>query len=137
MGDIVTQLQDQVLSLAAKFYNVVGTLQRDAPPVSLSDSAEETPHSSSTAAEGDVAEMVKLMAGDLMTSFKAIDETVKMMPCDDRSAAEQIAAIAQLQRENDELADELQREVAHASQVMDYVHGIYSCFAKDALRPKD
>jgi L-fucose mutarotase/ribose pyranase (RbsD/FucU family) len=134
MGDIVTQLQEQILALAAKFYNVIGTLQRDAPPVAIND---EEAHVGSAEAPQNVDEMVQLMAADLLTSFKAVDQTIQLLPSDDRTPEEHMAAIVQLQQENERMAEVLQQEIAQATHVLRCVHGMHRCFAEDALKASE
>jgi hypothetical protein len=34
-ADVVTQIQDQIALICARFYNFIGALQRDAPPAPL------------------------------------------------------------------------------------------------------
>ncbi|KAK9133440.1 hypothetical protein Scep_012968 [Stephania cephalantha] len=41
--DIISQLQEQVNTIAAITFNTFGTLQRDAPPVRLSPNYPEPP----------------------------------------------------------------------------------------------
>lgn len=49
--DIISQLQEQVNSIAAITFNAFGTLQRDAPPVQLSPNYPEPPATTTTATD--------------------------------------------------------------------------------------
>jgi hypothetical protein len=40
MAELLTQLQDQLDSISRKFFETVGVLQRDAPPITTSTPAE-------------------------------------------------------------------------------------------------
>ncbi|KAH0938915.1 hypothetical protein HID58_006376, partial [Brassica napus] len=62
--DIISQLQEQVNSIAAITFNVFGTLQRDAPPVQLSPNYPDPPPSAPTTDEP------KQLSADLVKAAK-------------------------------------------------------------------
>lgn len=72
--DIISQLQEQVNTIAFITLNTFGTLQRDAPPVRLSPSYPEPPPNPANPAEETVntAEQAKLMSAALVQSAKKV-----------------------------------------------------------------
>ena len=82
--DIISQLQEQVNSIAAITFNAFGTLQRDAPPVQLSPNYPEPPApaaaavaaATTTATDGDATaafpEQPKQLSADLVKAAKQV-----------------------------------------------------------------
>ena len=73
--DIISQLQEQVNTIAFITLNTFGTLQRDAPPVQLSPNYPEPPaNSSANVSEETVntAEQAKLMSVALVQAAKKV-----------------------------------------------------------------
>lgn len=69
--DIISQLQEQVNSIAALAFNTFGTLQRDAPPVRLSPNYPEPP-ANPTENPVDISEQPKLMSAALVKAAKQV-----------------------------------------------------------------
>ena len=77
MAELLTQLQDQLDTISRKFFETVGVLQRDAPPVPTSGEAlVAAPPANSM----DVEATVKRMTQELMDQFKFTDELIQMLP---------------------------------------------------------
>ncbi|CAF2141430.1 unnamed protein product [Brassica napus] len=91
--DIISQLQEQVNSIAAITFNVFGTLQRDAPPVQLSPNYPDPPPSAPTTDEP------KQLSADLVKAAKQFDALVGALPLSDGGEEAQLKIIAQLQKE--------------------------------------
>nr|VDD24252.1 unnamed protein product [Brassica oleracea] len=89
--DIISQLQEQVNSIAATTFNVFGTLQRDAPPVQLSLNYPDPPPSAPTTDEP------KQLSADLVKAAKQFDALVAALPLSDGGEEAQLKRIAQLQ----------------------------------------
>lgn len=73
--DIISQLQEQVNTVAALAFNTFGTLQRDAPPVRLSPNYPEPPPATTanpTEDTTDVSEQPKLMSASLVKATKQV-----------------------------------------------------------------
>lgn len=71
--DIISQLQEQVNSIAAITFNAFGTLQRDAPPVQLSPNYPEPP--ATTTATDDATpfpEQPKQLSAGLVKAAKQV-----------------------------------------------------------------
>ncbi|KAG2282482.1 hypothetical protein Bca52824_053702 [Brassica carinata] len=88
--DIISQLQEQVNSIAATTFNVFGTLQRDAPPVQLSLNYPDPPPSAPTTDEP------KQLSADLVKAAKQFDALVAALPLSDGGEEAQLKRIAQL-----------------------------------------
>lgn len=70
--DIISQLQEQVNTIAALAFNTFGTLQRDAPPVRLSSNYPEPPSQEPTEDSANIAEQPKLMSAALVKAAKQV-----------------------------------------------------------------
>lgn len=77
MAELLTQLQDQLDSISRKFFETVGVLQRDAPPVSTSGEPIVAPAPANSL---DVQSTVKRMTGELMDQFKATEQLLQLLP---------------------------------------------------------
>lgn len=69
--DIISQLQEQVNTIAALAFNTFGTLQRDAPPVRLSPNYPEPP-TNPTDDASNFAEQPKQMSAALVKAAKQV-----------------------------------------------------------------
>lgn len=76
--DIISQLQEQVNTIAAITFNAFGTLQRDAPPVQLSPNYPEPP-ATTTAADDATAfpEQPKQLSAGLVKAAKQVIPNLK------------------------------------------------------------
>jgi molecular chaperone DnaK (HSP70) len=84
MAELLTQLQDQLDSISRKFFEAVGVLQRDAPPVSTSGEALIA----ATPAPGfDVQATVKRMTEELIAQIKETQELLQLLPDTNPAAA--------------------------------------------------
>lgn len=70
--DIISQLQEQVNTIASLAFNTFGTLQRDAPPVRLSTNYPEPPPQEPTEEGANIAEQSKLMSASLVKAAKQV-----------------------------------------------------------------
>lgn len=77
MAELLTQLQDQLDTISRKFFETVGVLQRDAPPVSTSGEPIVAPPPANSL---DVQSTVKRMTEELMEQFKATEELLLLLP---------------------------------------------------------
>lgn len=97
--DIISQLQEQVNSIAAITFNAFGTLQRDAPPVQLSPNYPEPP-ATTTAATDDATpfpEQPKQLSAGLVKAAKQFDALVAALPLSEGGEEAQLKRIAELQ----------------------------------------
>ncbi|KAG7035787.1 Mediator of RNA polymerase II transcription subunit 21 [Cucurbita argyrosperma subsp. argyrosperma] len=134
--DIISQLQEQVNTIAALAFNTFGTLQRDAPPVRLSPNYPEPPPHEPTEDSANFAEQPKLMSAALVKAAKQFDVLVAALPLSDGGEEEQLKRIAELQAENDAVGQELQKQLEAAEKELKQVQELFSQVADNCLNLK-
>ncbi|KAD3336678.1 hypothetical protein E3N88_32197 [Mikania micrantha] len=135
--DIISQLQEQVNTIASIAFNTFGTLQRDAPPVRLSPNYPEPPapapaptaaanaNANAAAANptteespnNNISETPKLLSAELVKAAKQFDALVAALPFSEGGEEAQLKKIAELQAENDLVGQELQKQLEAAVDV--------------------
>ncbi|GKV38249.1 hypothetical protein SLEP1_g46180 [Rubroshorea leprosula] len=133
--DIISQLQEQVNTIAALAFNTFGTLQRDAPPVRLSPNYPEPP-ANPTEDAANFAEQPKLMSAALVKAAKQFDALVAALPSSEGGEEAQLRRIAELQAENDAVGQELQRQLEAAEKELKQVQELFSQAADNCLNLK-
>ncbi|CAN6846182.1 unnamed protein product [Brassica oleracea] len=128
--DIISQLQEQVNSIAAITFNVFGTLQRDAPPVQLSLNYPDPPPSAPTTGEP------KQLSADLVKADKQFDALVAALPLSDGGEEAQLKRIAQLQMENHVIGQELHKQLEAAEKELKQVQELFGQAADNCLNLK-
>ncbi|CAF1916696.1 hypothetical protein YC2023_018053 [Brassica napus] len=128
--DIISQLQEQVNSIAAITFNVFGTLQRDAPPVQLSLNYPDPPPSAPTTDEP------KQLSADLVKAAKQFDALVAALPLSDGGEEAQLKRIAQLQMENHVIGQELHKQLEAAEKELKQVQELFGQAADNCLNLK-
>lgn len=125
--DIISQLQEQVNTIAELAYNTFGTLQRDAPPVRLSPNYPEPPANSASTAEDAalLAEQPKMMSAGLVKAAKEFDSLVAALPLAEGGEEAQLKRIAELQAENDAVGQELQKQLEEAERELKQVQELF------------
>ncbi|KAI6677273.1 hypothetical protein NL676_038069 [Syzygium grande] len=126
--DVISQLQEQVNTIASVAFNTFGTLQRDAPSVRLSASYPEPPPVAASAAEdaSSFAEQPKLMSSALVKAAKQFDALVAGLPLPEGGEEAQLKRIAELQAENDAVGQELQKQLGAAEKELKLVQELFS-----------
>ncbi|CAN1184280.1 Mediator of RNA polymerase II transcription subunit 21 [Linum perenne] len=114
--DIISQLQEQIDTVASLAFNSIGTLQRDAPPVRLSSNYPEPPPAPVNPTE-DIAEQPKQMSAALVKAAKQFDALVAALPLSEGGEEAQLKRIAELQAENDAVGQELQKQLEAAGKI--------------------
>ncbi|EXB88420.1 hypothetical protein L484_012859 [Morus notabilis] len=133
--DIISQLQEQVNTIAALAFNTFGTLQRDAPPVRLSPNYPEPPPVTADDSSK-FAEQPKLLSASLVKAAKQFDALVAALPLSDGGEEAQLKRIAELQAENDTVGQELQRQLEAAENELKQVQELFSQAADNCLNLK-
>ncbi|BBH00743.1 mediator 21 [Prunus dulcis] len=142
--DIISQLQEQVNTIASLAFNTFGTLQRDSPPVRLSPNYPEPPANPTEDAEN-FAEQAKLVSAALVKAAKQIlpplilaqfDALVEALPLAEGGEEAQLKRIAELQAENDAVGQELQRQLEAAEKELKEVRELFSQAADHCLNLK-
>ncbi|KAI5330912.1 PREDICTED: mediator [Prunus dulcis] len=133
--DIISQLQEQVNTIASLAFNTFGTLQRDSPPVRLSPNYPEPPANPTEDAEN-FAEQAKLVSAALVKAAKQFDALVAALPLAEGGEEAQLKRIAELQAENDAVGQELQRQLEAAEKELKEVRELFSQAADHCLNLK-
>ncbi|CAA6658175.1 unnamed protein product [Spirodela intermedia] len=133
--DIISQLQEQVNTIAALAFNTFGTLQRDAPPVRLSPNYRDpvAPLSDDTI---NIAEQPKLMSAALVQAAKQFDMLVSALPLSEGGEEAQFRRIAELEAENEAVGEELQRQLEAAEEELRQVQELFKQAADNCLNLK-
>ncbi|CAK8561098.1 unnamed protein product [Lathyrus sativus] len=134
--DIISQLQEQVNSIANLAFNTVGTLQRDAPPNRLSPNYPEPPPAQPTEDGANFSEEPKLMSASLVKAAKQFDVLVASLPISETGEEAQLKRIAELQAENDAIGQELQKQLEAAEKELNQVQELYSQATDNCLNLK-
>ncbi|KAL4562498.1 hypothetical protein LXL04_034704 [Taraxacum kok-saghyz] len=160
--DIISQLQEQVNTIAAIAFNTFGTLQRDAPPVRLSPNYPEPPAPAAGAAttatgttapptatnaaaaiptseespSNNIAEQPKLLSAELVKAAKQFDALVAALPLSEGGEEAQLKRIAELQAENDLVGQELQKQLEAAEKELKQVQELFNEAADNCLNLK-
>ncbi|CAE6136462.1 unnamed protein product [Arabidopsis arenosa] len=135
--DIISQLQEQVNSIAAITFNAFGTLQRDAPPVQLSPNYPEPPATTTAVDEATpFPEQPKQLSAGLVKAAKQFDALVAALPLSEGGEEAQLTRIAQLQVENDLVGQELQKQLEAAEKELKQVQELFGQAADSCLNMK-
>ncbi|GJX35631.1 mediator of RNA polymerase II transcription subunit 21 [Tanacetum coccineum] len=150
--DIISQLQEQVNTIAAISFNTFGTLQRDAPPVRLSPNYPEPTPVAVTAANGaatttteespntnnntNISEVPKVLSAELVKAAKQFDALVAALPLSEGGEEAQLKRIAELQAENDLVGQELQKQLEAAEKELKQVQELFNEAADNCLNVK-
>ncbi|KAJ7974500.1 mediator of RNA polymerase II transcription subunit 21-like [Quillaja saponaria] len=135
--DIISQLQEQVNSIAALAFNTIGTMQRDAPPVRLSANYPEPPPSANPTEETAIfSEQPKLMSAALVKAAKQFDALVAALPISEGGEEAQLKKIADLQAENDAVGQDLQKQLEAAEKELKLVQELFSQASDGCLNLK-
>ncbi|VVB07808.1 unnamed protein product [Arabis nemorensis] len=135
--DIISQLQEQVNSIAAITFNAFGTLQRDAPPVQLSPNYPE-PAATTTATDDATPfpEQPKQLSAGLVKAAKQFDALVAALPLSEGGEEAQLKRIAELQVENYIIGQELQKQLEAAEKELKQVQELFGQAADNCLNMK-
>ncbi|XP_047952517.1 mediator of RNA polymerase II transcription subunit 21-like [Salvia hispanica] len=134
--DIISQLQEQVNTVASLAFNTFGTLQRDAPPVQLSPNYPEPPANPPVDDSVNLAEQPKLFSAELVKAAKQFDALVAALPLAEGGEEAQLQRIAELQAENDDIGQELQKQLEAAEKELRQVQELYGQAVDNCLNLK-
>eukprot|EP00696_Hemimastix_kukwesjijk_P011243 gnl/Hemi2/24121_TR8096_c0_g1_i1.p1 gnl/Hemi2/24121_TR8096_c0_g1~~gnl/Hemi2/24121_TR8096_c0_g1_i1.p1 ORF type:complete len:155 (+),score=60.51 gnl/Hemi2/24121_TR8096_c0_g1_i1:57-467(+) len=131
MADILTQLGDHVDLLAASFCSCVGVLQRDAPPVSLTDNSHPTQEETQW-----LRKTTKELATSVVKTAKEIDSLIDHLPGTKATGAltskeEQLARLQVLQQQSDLAGAQLEAAVVEAEAFLQHVRETLQSIAED------
>ena len=102
-ADLVSQLQEKLNSLLSQYISAVGTLQRDAGPVSLrGEQVMLSTEQQASRPEAPGSQPISEFAQQISTTSKSISGLVQQLPDVTVPEEEQLQGIAQLQVEQEE-----------------------------------
>lgn len=122
--DVVTAAQQQLLVLCSHFFATVGSLQRDAPPLSVKGEALLTPP---VAIQPSTSEQTKTMAQQLIEASKRLENLLLELPDSLQTEQEQVDRLESLQQEHTQAGDELSAALQEAQSSLAKVQ---DCFAE-------
>ncbi|XP_073123262.1 mediator of RNA polymerase II transcription subunit 21 isoform X2 [Henckelia pumila] len=135
--DIISQLQEQVNTIASLAFNTFGALQRDAVPVQLSPNYPEPPAISNVVDDtANLAVQPKLLSSALVKAAKQFDALVSALPLSEGGEEAQLKRIAELQAENDAIGQELQKQLEAAEKELKQVRELFSQATDNCLNLK-
>ncbi|XP_075485370.1 mediator of RNA polymerase II transcription subunit 21 isoform X2 [Primulina tabacum] len=135
--DIISQLQEQVNTIASLAFNTFGSLQRDALPVQLSPNYPEPPAVSNVVDDAaNLAEQPKLLSSALVKAAKQFDALVSALPLSEGGEEAQLKRISELQAENDAIGQELQKQLEAAEKELKQVRELFSKATDNCLNLK-
>ncbi|KAL8140201.1 hypothetical protein V2J09_006222, partial [Rumex salicifolius] len=134
--DIISQLQEQVNTIASLAFNTFGTLQRDATPVRLSPIYPEPPPANPPEETPNTAEQPKEMSAALVKAAKQFDALVNALPLTEGGEEAQLKRITELQDENDLVGQELQRQLEAAEKELKQVQELFRQATDNCLNLK-
>ncbi|XP_022724611.1 mediator of RNA polymerase II transcription subunit 21-like isoform X2 [Durio zibethinus] len=114
--DAISQLEEQVNSIAGLALNTFGTLRRDAPLVTLSPYYPEPP-ANPMEESANFANQPKLMSAALVKAAKQFDTLVAALPSSEGGEEAQLRSITEFQAENDATGQELQKQLEAAGTI--------------------
>jgi hypothetical protein len=149
--ELLTQLQDQLHTVSKMFFDFVGILQRDAPPLSVggeplvappqttSTSQPQQPQQQQQQQQGqpppfDVEQTTQLMASQLIEQFKLTEALIRSLPDDTSTAATQTERIAALQKEHADVSADLDAAAREAEAQLGELQRLFAVLARQRLR---
>ena len=129
--DAITEIQQQLTALCAHFYATVGTLQRDAPPVTVAGETLLAPsHGPSTVTQ----DQLQTMAAEVVKTAQSIDRLVKQLPDSWTSEEAQYAQIRTLQRQHRDASDDLEQTLILAKQQLSSLQDSFAELADQQIQ---
>jgi len=144
MTDVVTALQDEASALSTMLYDFIGTMQRDAPPASISGEpivvGSAAPGAGAPIAANpnqirDVPAAASQMAEQLVASFRRAHALVDALPPDAAAPTRELdAAVARLLRERADADADLARAAAEGERALRGLHALHARCAGGLVR---
>ena len=122
--DVVTEAQQQLLVLYSHFFATVGSLQRDAPPVSVKG---ETLLAPLVATQPLIREQTKTMAQQVIAASKRLENLIQELPDSMQTEEVQLDRLESLQQQHTQAGVELNAALQDAQGSLVKVQ---DCFAE-------
>lgn len=130
MADDLSIVQEQLNLICQQFYNFLGILQRDAPPMSLTSNTEKIDNQSSF----DIEKETSSMADSVVESFRSMEAGISKLPYCGEDADTQNERIMQLQIRDAELGGLLAERVETCEGLLKDVQGLYAVLVQHKLQ---
>lgn len=138
-AELVTALQDQINAINRDFFDFVGVLQRDAPPVAVAGEAVlPGPGQAPPASAGwDATAATDRMARELTARVQAMQKLIDQLPHDlVQDENNHYARIAQLQQQDAEASRKLGAAVQAAEEQLLELQRAYALLAQHELQKR-
>lgn len=122
--DVVTEAQQQLLVLCSHFFATVGSLQRDAPPLSVKGEALLAPP---VAAQAPISEQTKPMAQQVIEASKRLEKLILELPDSVQTEEQQMHRLESLQQQHTQAGIELSAALQEAQGSL---AAVQDCFAQ-------
>eukprot|EP01026_Neomeris_dumetosa_P082640 TRINITY_DN9472_c0_g1_i2.p1 TRINITY_DN9472_c0_g1~~TRINITY_DN9472_c0_g1_i2.p1 ORF type:complete len:164 (-),score=30.24 TRINITY_DN9472_c0_g1_i2:248-739(-) len=129
--DIVSQLQDKLNQMSYFFFGILSGVFSDAPPLAISNEELDIPDAPTT-----LKEEIQELPSKLAKVSQEFDELVEQLPNMDQSEDEQIQTILQLQERNEQLGEQLTKELASAKMVLQRQQELMLELAENELKQR-
>lgn len=109
--DVVTEAQQQLLVLSSHFFATVGSLQRDAPPLSVKGEALLAPP---VATQPQISEQTKTMAQQVVEASKRLEKLILELPDTVETEEQRLNRLESLQQQHTQAGLELSTALQEA-----------------------
>ena len=122
--DVVTEAQQQLLVLCSHFFATVGSLQRDAPPMSVKGEALLAPP---VATQPLLSEQTQTMAQQVIEASKRLENLILELPDSEQFEEVQLDRLESLQQQHSQAGVEL---TATLQEAQGSLAKVQDCFAE-------
>ncbi len=124
--DTVTEAQQQLSVLCSHFFATIGSLQRDAPPLTVKGEPVQAP---TTTLETPISEQTQTMAQQVIQSSKQLEKLLMQLPARVEPQQVQLTSLQQLLQQHTAAGAALD---AALHQAQEHLSQVQDCFAEVA-----
>lgn len=129
--DVVTEAQQQLSVLCSHFYATIGSLQRDAPPLTVKG---EPLLGAAEALQTPIREQTHTMAQQVIQSSKQLERLILQLPDRLESEEQQFAALRDLQQQHTEAGITLNTTLKQAHNCLTLIQDRFAELADKHLQ---
>eukprot|EP00026_Physarum_polycephalum_P019890 Phypoly_transcript_22130.p1 GENE.Phypoly_transcript_22130~~Phypoly_transcript_22130.p1 ORF type:complete len:159 (+),score=22.63 Phypoly_transcript_22130:45-479(+) len=129
MGDLLTQLQDEVYMMSDLFGVSVGVLQRDAPALPLMDPVDPE----RMMKRDEFVKLSKEMAQNLIQRAKRVESLIERLPGVNRTEPEQYKFLEELEQENLLAGEKLVQTYEQAEELLNQVRQALRTISENSI----
>jgi Subunit 21 of Mediator complex len=138
-SELLTQLQDQMDMMSRQFFEAVGVLQRDAPPLAGPNerllATPPVPGFDAASAAADMAERIVATATDTHRLLQLLPDDLGRTGGSGQGGEAWEARVASLSQQHTAAREELAATVKEAEAGLQQLQGLHAALAHAALRP--